>query len=70
MDKIFYNEGSAAKLGWTPDWFGCDDFDEDLIEAIIEFQKELGLTADGLMGPSTYRRIYNHRVASFKLNCS
>ena len=23
MDKIFYNEGSAAKLGWTPDWFGC-----------------------------------------------
>ena len=64
MDKIFYNEGSAAKLGWVPEWFGCDDFDEDLIEAITKFQKEHKLTADGLMGPSTYRRIYNHRVAN------
>ena len=34
MDKVFYNEGSAAKLGGTPEWFGCDDFDEDLIDAI------------------------------------
>ena len=49
MDKIFYNEGSAAKLGiWTPDWFGCDDFDDDLIESITKFQKEHGLAADGL----------------------
>ena len=53
MDKVFYNEGSAAKLGWTPDWFGCDDFDEDLINAIMKFQKEHNLTADGLMGPTT-----------------
>ena len=58
MDKIFYNEGSAAKLGWTPDWFGCDDFDDDLIESITKFQKEHGLATDGLMGPTTYRRIY------------
>ena len=36
MDKIFYNEGSAAKLGWTPDWFGCDDFDDDLLRFIIQ----------------------------------
>ena len=34
MDKIFYNEGSAAKLGWDPSWFGVKDFDEDLIDAI------------------------------------
>jgi len=66
MDKIFYNEGSAAKLGWTPDWFGCDDFDEDLIDAIIKFQKEHNLTADGLMGPSTYRAVYNDRVANLE----
>ena len=66
MDKIFYNEGSAAKLGWTPDWFGCDDFDEDLINAIIKFQKEHNLTADGLMGPTTYRRVYNDRVANLE----
>ena len=63
-DKIFYNEGSAAKMGWTPLWFGCEDFDEDLIVAIIEFQKENDLTADGLCGPSTFRRIYNERVNS------
>lgn len=63
MDKIFYNEGSAAKLGWTPDWFGCSDFDEDLVDAIIRFQKDHGLAADGLMGPTTYRRIYNQRMA-------
>ena len=66
MDKVFYNEGSAAKLGWTPDWFGCNDFDEDLIDAIVKFQKQHNLTADGLMGPTTYRRVYNDRVANLE----
>ena len=33
-DRIFYNEGSAAKLGWTPNWFGCNDFDEDLVNEL------------------------------------
>ena len=63
MDKIFYNEGSAAKLGWTPDWFGCAKHGEKLIDAIAKFQEEHNLTADGCCGPSTYRRIYNDRVA-------
>ncbi len=31
VDKVFYNEGSAAKLGWNPSWFGADDFDDDLV---------------------------------------
>jgi hypothetical protein len=61
MDKIFYNEASAAKMGWEPDWFGADDFDDDLIEKIITFQKEHDLTADGLCGPSTHRRIWTDR---------
>ncbi len=65
MDKIFYNEGSAAKLGWTPEWFGCVKHGEKLITAIEKFQKEHGITADGCCGPSTYRRIYNHRVANW-----
>ena len=26
MDKIFYNEGSAAKLNWDPTWFNCSNF--------------------------------------------
>ena len=54
MDKIFYNEASSAKMGWEPDWFGADDFDEELIEKITAFQKEHGLTADGLCGPRYY----------------
>ena len=61
MDKIFYNEASAAKLGWEPDWFGAEEIDEDLIEKVIEFQKSLGLTADGLVGPTTHRRIWTQR---------
>ena len=30
IDKIFYNEASAEKLGWAPEWFGAYEFDEDL----------------------------------------
>ena len=65
MDKIFYNEGSAAKLGWTPEWFDCNKFNEKLISAIEKFQREHRLTADGCCGPTTYRRLYNHRVANW-----
>lgn len=63
IDKVFYNEASAAKLGWTPEWFGCKDFDEDLVKAIRLWQKEREITADGMCGPSTHRRIYNERLA-------
>ena len=61
MDKDFYNEASAKKLGWEPDWFGCDEIDEDLLDKVIEFQKEHNLTADGLVGPTTFRRLWTHR---------
>jgi len=61
MDKIFYNQASSSKLGWDPTWFGCDEFDEDLIGAIIDWQKINRLKPDGLCGPMTYRRIYTER---------
>ena len=61
MDKYFYNEASAAKLGWSPSWFGCERFNDDLIDAIVKYQKSKGVTADGLCGPGTYRRIYTDR---------
>lgn len=61
MDKYFYNEASAKKLGWEPSWFGCYKFNDDLIDAIAKFQKSKGLTPDGMCGPSTYRRIYTDR---------
>jgi hypothetical protein len=69
MDKYFYNEASAHKLGWEPSWFGCTRFNDDLNEAIEKYQKSKGLTADGLCGPGTYRRVYTDRqehIESFK----
>ena len=54
MDKIFYNESSSESLGWSPDWLGASDFDDDLIKRIVAFQKKHGLKADGLLGPGTY----------------
>ena len=62
MDKNFYNESSSAKLGWEPEWFGCDEFDEDLVDAIGKFQKRNRMTADGLCGPGTFRVLYNERM--------
>ena len=65
-DINFYNEASAAKLGWTPEWFGCDAFDEDLQQSIREFQTRNGSTPDGMCGPNTYRRIYTERISSLE----
>jgi len=64
MDKIFYNQASAEKLGWTPDWFDCDDFDEKLIKSIKNWQAANGIKSDGLCGPSTHRRIFTQRVSN------
>jgi hypothetical protein len=61
MDKDFYNQASASKLGWTPDWFDCEYFDDDLVDAIKKFQKEHKLKADGMCGPATYRRALSDR---------
>lgn len=63
VDKDFYNEASAAKLGWTPDWFvpGHSLFDRKLQSAIRTFQRDHKLLADGMCGPTTYRRILAQR---------
>ena len=63
MDKLFYNEASASKLGWDASWFipGHTAYDDKLLKAIREFQRAHGLTADGLCGPTTYRRLYTAR---------
>ena len=66
MDAEFYNEASASKLGWTPAWFGCSSFDEELTEAIKEYQKSIGIKADGLCGPGTYRRIWTDRESKLR----
>ena len=64
MDKIFYNQASSAKLGWTPDWFGCNEFDEKLIKSIKKWQSDNSINADGLCGPSTHRRIFTQRISN------
>ena len=64
MDKNFYNKASAAKLGWEPSWFGERYFDEKLSRAIKKWQKENNLTADGMCGPGTYRRVWTERQAN------
>ena len=59
-----YNEDTSKKYGWEPSWFGADDFGDELDEKVKEFQRSLGIAADGLVGPSTYRRIFAHREAN------
>jgi len=64
IDKNFYNEASATKLGWDPSWFGAEEFDDKLVNAIKKWQRARQLTADGLCGPTTYRRVWTEREAS------
>ena len=64
IDKVFYNKSSADSLGWTPEWFGVSHHDEKLVKAIKSWQKKNGLEADGLCGPTTYRRIWTERDAN------
>jgi hypothetical protein len=45
MDKHFYNEASAKKLGWEPSWFGEKYFDDKLVSAIKKWQKARGYQA-------------------------
>jgi hypothetical protein len=63
MNKNFYNKMSAQKLGWEPEWFGEDDFDDELTEKIKIFQRSVDLVDDGLLGPMTYRRLTTQREA-------
>ena len=63
MDKHFYNEASAKKLGWAPSWFGEKYFDDKLVRAVKKWQKARGLEGDGLCGPMTFRRLWTERQA-------
>lgn len=59
VDKEFYNEASASRLNWTPDWFipNHDLFDYKLTKAVKAYQLSRGLHADGMCGPGTFRHI-------------
>ena len=64
IDRNFYNESSAANLGWDPTWFGEKYYDDQLTRAIKKWQRERGLKADGLCGPMTFRRIWTERQSN------
>jgi|TARA_R110000824_G_scaffold39325_6_gene119040 hypothetical protein len=64
MDKNFYNEASAKKLGWEPSWFGEKYFDDKLLRAIKKWQRSKVITADGLCGPMTFRRLWTERQSA------
>lgn len=57
MSKIDFNLNSSKTLGWSPDWFGADSFNEELIEKIKEHQELFKVKVDGLVGETTFRRI-------------
>jgi len=61
IDKNFYNESSAANLGWDPTWFGEKFYDDKLIRAVKKWQRAHTLLSDGLVGPMTFRRIWTER---------
>jgi hypothetical protein len=63
MDKNFYNEASAKKLGWEPSWFGERYFDDKLVRAVKKWQRSRDITADGMCGPTTFRRLWTERQA-------
>ncbi len=68
IDKNFYNESSAARLGWEPSWFGEKYFDDQLVRAIKKWQRTQQVKVDGLCGPSTYRRIWTERQSKIDLH--
>tara|TARA_R110000824_G_scaffold61313_1_gene163150 strand:- start:2402 stop:3358 length:957 start_codon:yes stop_codon:yes gene_type:complete len=63
IDKNFYNESSATNLGWDPSWFDEKYFDDKLIRAVKKWQRDRDLSADGLVGPMTFRRVWTERQA-------
>lgn len=52
-----YNRSSLLKYNWSPSWFGGEALDSELVDLICKFQEENDLGSDGLVGPTTYRRI-------------
>jgi len=61
-----YNKKTAKQFGWHPSWFSSRlrSFDDNLIYEVMKFQRRCNLEEDGMVGPTTYRRILTEREAS------
>ena len=55
-DKLFYNEASAAKLGWTPRWFGCKEFNDNL----FAINKSISISIDNVIQEGVLLGISNY----------
>jgi len=55
--KIWFNKRSSRRFGWTPEWFGLRDFDIELIDEVMIFQRNHDLKQDGMVGTNTFRRL-------------
>lgn len=58
-----YNKKSSKKLGWHPSWLDAHltKFDSELIDVVKWFQVKHDLKADGMVGPTTFRRLLSTR---------
>ena len=59
----FYNERSMRRFGWDVSWLALPDnaTPRMIINAVKAFQKQEGLTTDGKLGPTTFRRLDSWR---------
>lgn len=64
LDKIQQNHRYADLLGWTPHDFGTEIIDGRLVDAVTRTQLALGVLADGIAGPATYRAQIDRRIAA------
>jgi N-acetyl-anhydromuramyl-L-alanine amidase AmpD len=62
-EKIAWNQARAKAEGWTASLFGCKEIDASFVNAVALFQKENGLTPDGLCGSNTIRRKYSEDMS-------
>ena len=61
---IEINKRYALADGWSPKDFCAIDFNDILIQNIKDFQKKYNLSEDGIVGPSTYRRLKTEQEAN------
>ena len=62
--------GGGMKVGCDTDHTKCDGkFNTETAKAVREFQKSVGITMDGLVGPKTLAKLMDKCLKPFKCNC-
>jgi hypothetical protein len=60
-----YNLAESRRNGWNASILGEDKIDEQFCDVVKSFQVAHGLTADGMLGPATFRRILAERDSKY-----